>query len=207
MNYAWVRDMALKLIDQYSVAGELVAPSYNNQTDYLLKIPALVNDGLTVLFTEYCPVRDCVPIRLLNRIDLYGMDTRVLPDDAWKVCGSCLIAIGEDGFPYRFSGYRLVGDNLIALERGAPEDLLLEYYTRQELLSDRPDDGEEVSGTQEMHAVLPYYVAAHLVMHDNSFAYQALYNEFVARAQRLAPDPRAELDYVEDAYSFREGGA
>lgn len=207
MNYAWVRDMALKLIDQYSVAGELVAPSYNNQTDYLLKIPALVNDGLSLLFTRYRPVRAFVPVGTLDRVEVNGLDTYLLPKRLWKICGSGLIAAGEDGLPYRYSGYRLMGEDSLILDKGAPGNLLLEYYCRPIALNENPTDKVELDGTEEMHMALPYYVAAHLVMHDSPFAYQALSNEFEARAQRLLPDTRAELACVEDAYDFREGDA
>ena len=38
-----VQDMSLQLINQYSIAGSSIASSYNNQQDYLLRIPLLVN--------------------------------------------------------------------------------------------------------------------------------------------------------------------
>lgn len=63
-----VQDTALQLINQYSIAGSLVANSYNNQQDYLLRIPRLVNDAQSYIattakkiFAEYVFVQNPVP--------------------------------------------------------------------------------------------------------------------------------------------------
>ena len=48
---------------------------------------------------------------------------------------------------------------------------------------------------------IPYYVAAHLVMEDDSFRYASLYNEFSNRMDRLVPPPYTEIQDVEDVYS------
>ena len=44
MNYHEAENMVLKLIDRYSVAGTPMALSYNNQADFVAKIPALLDD-------------------------------------------------------------------------------------------------------------------------------------------------------------------
>ena len=43
MTYGQVRDHVLMLLNQYTIAGSAVEPSYNNQQDYLARIPALVS--------------------------------------------------------------------------------------------------------------------------------------------------------------------
>lgn len=45
------QNMAIQLMDQYSVAGNLVAQTYNNQKDYLLRVPLLVNDAQNYIAT------------------------------------------------------------------------------------------------------------------------------------------------------------
>ena len=39
MTFEQVQNQVLKLLNQYSVAGALVAPAYNNQQDYLNRVP------------------------------------------------------------------------------------------------------------------------------------------------------------------------
>ena len=69
MNYGQVRDQVLKLLNQYSVAGDKVDGSYNNQADYLLRIPELVNDAMTEIATTARKIPT-----VLNLADLYQED-------------------------------------------------------------------------------------------------------------------------------------
>ena len=45
MKYGELRDQVLKLLNQYTVAGAPVAETYNNQADYLKRIPSFANDA------------------------------------------------------------------------------------------------------------------------------------------------------------------
>ena len=45
MKYGELRDQVLKLLNQYTVAGDPVAETYNNQADYLKRIPTFANDA------------------------------------------------------------------------------------------------------------------------------------------------------------------
>ena len=51
MTYEQVKNQTLKLLNQYSVAGNKVEGSYNNQADYLKRIPELVNDAMVEIAT------------------------------------------------------------------------------------------------------------------------------------------------------------
>lgn len=51
MTLGDARDMALQLINRATIAGQSVADTYNNQSDYLKSIPALVNDAQTYIAT------------------------------------------------------------------------------------------------------------------------------------------------------------
>lgn len=71
-----VQDITLQLINQYSIAGSLVSASYNNQQDYLLRIPLLVNDAQNYIattakkiFAEYVFVQNAIPNLLTG--DMY----------------------------------------------------------------------------------------------------------------------------------------
>lgn len=90
------------------------------------------------------------------------------------------------------------------LEVWADEDqLALEYLRRPNLLGEEPAEDAELDNTVEAQMVVPYYVAAHLLMYDNAFAYAALLNEFEQRRVLLREMTRTEWGLVEDAY----GGA
>ena len=66
MNYAWARDFALELINQYSVAGDPVLLSYNNQADYLARIPKLLDDAQNLVATTVRRIRATVPVQSPN---------------------------------------------------------------------------------------------------------------------------------------------
>ena len=71
-----VTDVSLQLINQYSIAGTPVSSGYNNQQDYLLRIPLLVNDAQNYIattarkiFAEYVFVQN--PTKNLLDGDMY----------------------------------------------------------------------------------------------------------------------------------------
>lgn len=47
MTYAQIKRFTLELIDRHSVAGEAVSPAYNRQSDFVRRIPNLINAALT----------------------------------------------------------------------------------------------------------------------------------------------------------------
>lgn len=199
MNYGQIRDRALQLIDQYSVAGQTVALTYNNQADYVKKIPALVNRGLELISTTYRRIRAIAALPTLSRVKFGEHTAYVMPKDFWQMGG--MTTFGEDGGIVRWQKYKMLGENMFVLDGPEPHPLIVEYYRHPRLLSEDPADTDELDGNVEVQMILPYYVAAQLVMLDNSFAYAALYNEFEASAQRLMELPQAEPGVVADLYS------
>ena len=206
MNYGQIRDRALQLIDQYSVAGETVALTYNNQEDYVKKIPGLVNDALELLFTGYRKIRATAALPTLGRVKFGENTAYVLPDDCWQMSSAGMVTFDEHGSLVRWHKYHLLEEKMFVLDGPEPHPLIVEYYRHPRLFGDEPKDTEQSDGPIEMQMCIPYYAAAHLVIHDNPYAYAALYNEFENRAQRLIELPHAELGVVEDCYSFGFGG-
>ena len=43
MTYGQMRDRVLMLLNQYSIAGGKIRVTYNNQADYLARVPGAVN--------------------------------------------------------------------------------------------------------------------------------------------------------------------
>ena len=65
MKYGELRDQVLKLLNQYTVAGYPVAETYNNQADYLKRIPAFANDAMMEIATTTRKIPVTIPLDFL----------------------------------------------------------------------------------------------------------------------------------------------
>ena len=198
MTYGWARDFALELINQYSIAGANVPESYNNQADYVKRIPKLVDDAQFLLATNEGRMRELVSLSGLEKEKRGEWEICVMPEDFWHMAGG-LVLMDETGIS-RFCGHRLVGGNRLAVPRALAGKLQLEYYRLPRPVGTDPMDDAELDNTVAAQMAVPYYVAAHLVMYDNEFAYAALLNEFEQKRALLRETPRAEWGLVEDVY-------
>ena len=204
MNYKWARDFTLQLINQYSKAGERVDPTYNGQSDDIVRIPALLNDAQIYAATAFPAGRirtvdtlDAMPCKEKNNWNIYD-----LPKNFFQLCGGGLIrADGKDSM--RFAGYRLIGRDALAIPKDAGTDFLVEYYRYPRVIGLEPEDTLELDNSLEVQAVLPYYVAAHLAADKDAFLYQVLMNEFENRMTRMTIEPHVEIVSIEDSYGIR----
>lgn len=203
MDYQWLRDFTLKLLDQYSVAGEKIADTYNNQADYLKRIPEFADDGQMYLATTTAKMRTIVALESLPKSRVGTWDHYKLPEDCWQMCSGGLVRY-DGPVLHRYHRYHLIGNNSVALPEDIDGSMYLEYYRYPLLLGADPADKTPLDNTMEAQMALPYYVAAHLVMHDNAFAYSALMNEFETKLARLREEIHTELTVVEDVYSAAE---
>ncbi len=198
MNYGWARDFTLELIDQYSVAGAKVLPSYNTQADYLHKIPRLLDDAATLAATTNHRIREIAPLEGLEHETRGKWRVYTLPEDCWQMCGG-LIRF-DAGRCRRYHGFRLLGRDQFAVPVALPGELSVEYFRKPRLLGEEPAEDAELDNSEAVQMALPYYAAAHLVMLDNAFAYATLYNEFEGKLAVPGELPQAEIHAVEDAY-------
>lgn len=201
MDYKWVKDYVLQLLNQYSTAGALTPESYNNQADYLLRIPKLLNDAQTYVATSVGKIRAVEELENLSCDDNGKWLVYTMPEDFWQLCSGGLIRYDEDNELQRCNLYQVIGANRIAVQKSLAENMSVEYYRLPHKVSDEPADDEMLDNTIPAQMTLPYYVAAHLVMYDNAFAYQALMNEFETRLARLAETPSIIYGTVVDTYS------
>ena len=200
MDYKWAKDYTLQLINQYSISGTEVPVSYNDQMDYILRIPKLLNNAQIHVATTTGKIRTAVPLENLERRIGGEWHLYTMPDDFWHLCAGGLIIQGADAVPERVNSVRIIGSNQLAVPRGINGNAFVEYYRMPSLLSDKPKDTDELDNTVSAQMILPYYAAAHLVMQDNQYAYQSLMNEFETRLSRLAPPLAAVCDTVGDDY-------
>lgn len=201
MNYKWARDFTLQLINQYSVAGKKIPESYNNQADYLTRIPALLDDAQMYAATTAAPISVTDDLRNLRCDDNGAWLTYTMPEDCWQMSSAGLIVIDKEECQ-RFHRYRLVGNNRIAVPKTLTGEVRVEYFRYPRLLGDAPKDEDELDNIPPVQMALPYYVAAQLVMQDDAFAFSALSNEFETRLARMAEKPHADMTTVEDVYGF-----
>lgn len=199
MNYAEIRDESLKLINQYSIAGSRISESYNNQLDYLKRIPQLINDGQMLIATTAKPItglRELKPCAGKPRGDYLLFS---LPYDLFRLSGRGL-AVFKGGEYTRSHDYRLFGEKSILIPKSLFGSVTLEYFRYPAEFDENPEEDAEADNSPDTHRILPYYIAAHLAMHDDTYVYSALLNEFEARLERLKRAPSAERFITEDAY-------
>lgn len=205
MNYGQVRDQVLKLLDQYSVAGQVVAPTYNNQEDYLNRIPSLANDAIMQIATTYRKIRAYMRLSDMPAEDL-GKEVRYeMPGNFFRfVSGSVVRTTG--GQVLHSNDYIMQGRHYLIVPKDEADDYSIEYYRYPMLLADRPQDRDELDNEPETHRAVPYYVAAFLADRDDPHLGAMLNNKYQELVQNMVPDLAAEVHTVCDSYNFSSVG-
>lgn len=201
MTYGQVKDQVLKLLNQYSIAGDKVDGSYNNQADYLLRIPGLVNDAMTEIATTARKIPVLLELKRLYREDLGDVVRYTLPDDFYQFVSGSVVKT-TDGRVLHTNVYATQGKRHLILPKNEAKDYTITYYRYPQLLSDKPDDADELDNDPESHYAIPFYVAAYLVIHDDPFQYATFYNKYEDKLAKMGPGIHAEVRIVDDAYSF-----
>lgn len=199
MNYRQARDLTLQLINRYTVAGSRIPDTYNDQADYLKRIPNLLNDAAMQAATTTAPIRVLDDIRNLRCDDNGAWLVYTLPDDCWQMASGGLICY-DRGELERFHGYHPVGANQFAVPKGLAGEVQVEYFRYPRMLGESPRDEDELDNTPAVQMILPYYAAAQLVMQEDAYACSTLKNEFESRLARLVQRPHTDFNTVEDAY-------
>lgn len=197
MKYADIKRAVLSHINQYTMAGAQVAPTYNNQADYLNRIPVLLNEALVNIRTLVKPSPIVLP--LTDGEPYGGMVRYELPEDCWTIKTGGVSVI-RDGQFRRTNQYRLQGRKYILV----PDDgsYTVEYYRYpvQLPLDNTLTDDYEVEEDPEVIQTATYYASAYLVLQEDEFAYATLYNDYESRLSRISPGITAEVQPVEDSY-------
>ena len=203
MLYSEIKREVLGHIDQYSMAGTPVAASYNNQADYLSRIPVLINEGLVNIRTLVKP--DPVVLPLENGEEYGGMMRYELPEDFWNLKTGGVSVIRNGQF-HKTNEYRLQGKKYILTPK-TEGVYTVEYYKYPDLLplDETLTDAFELEEDIEVIQTATYYAAANLVMREDEFMYASLYNDYESRLSRISPGITVEVQQVEDAYLFNMG--
>ena len=107
MTYGELKNRVLQLIFSYSIAGDEIPPSYNNQEDYLKQIPGLLNSAQTYIY-QVKKFQDSISLTHLDKENYGTEDLYYLPDDCLKMKpGLIQPGITEEGYPFRrYNRYR-----------------------------------------------------------------------------------------------------
>jgi len=201
MNYGQVRDQVLKLLNQHTVAGVPVLDSYNNQADYLQRIPALVNDAMLEISTTARKIPATLNLAQLRSEDLGRQVLFVLPDNFYQFVSGSVVKT-TDGRALHSNEYTLHGRRYLIVPKEEAGDYTVSYYRYPMLLSETPADGDELDNAPETHQAAAFYAAAHLAIHDDAFLYQALYNKYEDKLAKMGPGVSVETAPVADVYNF-----
>lgn len=198
MTYAEIRDSSLKLINRYSIMGQEIAPTYNQQQDYIYRIPELINDALMTISTTVKKIPARVQLDMENAENSNGMCVFHLPSDCWQIKPAGLLILHK-GHARRYSGYVKSGNTLL-VPAHIKGDVWLEYWRYPDLLTTAPADEDDLDGDIDVQMCIPYYVGAHLMQYDDPFLYSSLLNEWEMRIARLSMGVHLETAIVEDVY-------
>ncbi len=196
MTYGQMRDRVLMLLNQYSIAGGRIKVTYNNQADYLARVPGAVNDALLYLATTARRLR-CMAA-LGRGEETAGWSVYALPEDCWQVCAGGVFRFGC-GTMERCASFRLLGERQVAIP-GQAEDWQVEYFRYPVLLKPEPEETASVDCPPEALAACACYAAAQLAGHDDAYLQAVLQNEFENRLSRLGELPSAARECVDNAY-------
>lgn len=203
MNYGQLKADILRLINQYSITGDKVAVTYNNQQDYINRMPALVNDALVYIATTARRQREIAELDAPEEMGNWLLYT--LPADCWQLCPAGVVYVDRNGNLARTSRYRMMGENRLAVPK--PErEIRIEYFRYPALLRDEPKETDMIDCPIEAQSAIAFYVAAHLEIFDDPYIQATFYNEFENKLSRLGEVPAAMAGNVEDVYSSDWGG-
>jgi hypothetical protein len=213
MTYGQVKTQVLRLLNQYSVAGEPLGSDYNNQADYIDRIPGLINDAMMEISTT---VRKIEAEWVLD-------DPRAYTGDYTDLGDECSFAVPSDFFQLKSGDNLLLKDGRLLRHRlflypgsrtvVVPKRILayqprIFYYRYPDLLGENLEPATAaienlvLCNTEDVHRAIPYYVAGMLALHDDPFLASSLMNAYEDKLAKMQPKIAAEVAPVQDAYAF-----
>jgi hypothetical protein len=216
MTYGELKDRVLQLIFSYSIAGDEIELSYNNQEDYVKMIPGLLSTVQSYIYQQI-KFEDVIRLCDLDHEDLGNGETMYhLPEDFIKMKPGLIIPRGRLTEPryqrmfYRSGNYKLLANKKLITASDLPEATLIEYEKRPLPIDPNVKDNYVLRNTDDINEIIPFYIAGWLVMHDDAFKYAALMNEFESRLAVLRANSvitTTEENSIFDAYAgFDDGG-
>lgn len=208
MTFEQVQNQVLKLLNQYSVAGALVAPAYNNQQDYLNRVASLANDAVMEIATTARKISATLDLSTLESEDAGDWVRYELPEDFYQFKTGDTLLTTDDGRLLHTNLYTISGKKCLLVPKREIEEgssYTITYYRYPQLLGDKPAPTDELDNAPETHYAVPFYVAAFLVIHDDSFLFASFYNKFEDKLAKMSAGLSVEARSVDDVYNFDMG--
>lgn len=208
MTFEQVQNQVLKLLNQYSVAGTLVAPAYNNQQDYLNRVASLANDAVMEIATTARKIPATLDLSTLESEDAGDWVRYELPEDFYQFKTGDTLLTTDDGRLLHTNLYTISGKKCLLVPKREIEEgssYTITYYRYPQLLGDKPAPTDELDNAPETHYAVPFYVAAFLVVHDDSFLFASFYNKFEDKLAKMSAGLSVEARSVDDVYNFDMG--
>lgn len=208
MTYSEFEKLVLRHLDQYSVAGDVVPDSYNNQVDDRQRIVALCNIALKTIATQGEKITDIIdPDTYDGRHDLKNGWTQIdMPSDFYAVhtgIPKFERSAWWDEHHQNFTTtmhYRYLNNRTILVPTRDLRRTLIEYFRYPRAVRGNAD--EVLDCSEPAAEAASYYVASQLAREENAYLYQALNNEFESMMARLEKPVTTEYTYTEDVYGF-----
>ena len=202
MNYGQVRDATLKLLNQYTVAGERVAESYNNQDDYIKRIPTLVNDAMMEIATTTRKILSTLNLGELPQEEVNKHQVSyILPEDFYQLVSGSVVT-SEEGHILHTNQYTVLGRKCLIVPKKEAGNYTISYYRYPTLLDEDPADTDALDNEPETHYAIPFYVAAYLVDHDDMSLAALFNNKYEDKLSKLSAGVYAETHPTKDVYNF-----
>lgn len=202
MKYGEFKSFVLGLINQAQARGVELDEYYNDQADYLQRIPGLYNAAMLELASEAVTLVGVMePTQSSTVRSPEGFVAVAVPDDFIAMTGDG-IPVVRGGQMTRIKGYYMVGADTVMIRSDLVESGVLEYRRRPERLPMDPaeiDADKQLDGTEEMQNAAAYYAAAMLVLQDDAFAYSVLRNEYDDKLSEMKKRLRAETFFVDSS--------
>lgn len=208
MTFEQVQNQVLKLLNQYSVAGTLVAPAYNNQQDYLNRVASLANDAVMEIATTARKISATLDLSTLESEDAGDWVRYELPEDFYQFKTGDTLLTTDDGRLLHTNLYTISGKKCLLVPKREIEEgssYTITYYRYPKLLSEKPAPTDELDNAPETHYAVPFYVAAFLVIHDDNFLFASFYNKFEDKLAKMSAGLSVEARSVDDVYNFGMG--
>ena len=208
MTFEQVQNQVLKLLNQYSVAGALVAPAYNNQQDYLNRVASLANDAVMEIATTARKISATLDLSTLESEDAGDWVRYELPEDFYQFKTGDTLLTTDDGRLLHTNLYTISGKKCLLVPKREIEEgssYTITYYRYPKLLSEKPAPTDELDNAPETHYAVPFYVAAFLVIHDDNFLFASFYNKFEDKLAKMSAGLSVEAHSVDDVYNFGMG--
>jgi len=204
---------ALRLLNQYSIAGSVIAESYNAQGDDIARMVSLINDAEMEIAKTVRPISEKFYFEVTKENQHTGWYEIEKPEDYDRFCAiKFMRPLGSSG-KYHVpefvdaSEYRQLEDGTIYLPTDVIGKYLIEYYRFPVHLDPTMSDADmavtDLDNLPDTHEAIPYFVASMIALDSNTYAYAALNNAWETRLARLNNKPaRAENHVVTDVYGF-----